>query len=1035
MAGIGFELRKLFKQEGIVHNVKAYAYSSMTTIGPLVLCISLVFALQKMMRTYQYNYLEMELYIATVTYSFVFSIILTSALSIVLTRYIADMVFEKKYNEILDSFYGALIITLPISAVISFVFLTGVSGSLSYKVAAYILFMELVIICIQSVYLSALKDYLRIVRSYAIGIIITLVIGWLLLSLTDIQQATAALVASAIGFGVIVAMIMHHFEQVFPRTIEKDYFTFMHYFKKYPILVLEGLFVYSGVYVHNMIYWMSPDALVVANQFRLMPFYDLPVFYAYLSVVPSIVVFVVNVETSFYEKFRIYYLNVIDDGTYKSMNQAKVGMQKSLLKELSFLIVVQLMFSIIAIALGLIWLPRIGFTMEQLDLFVMLALAFFFFIIMFVMLHALMYFDDKKGVFVSSGLFIVLNGLLTYGTMKLSIHGLGMFIASFLVLVVVLFRLLYVLRNIDYYTFCSQPLNAQSKQRKWKLSFGKRLSILVLFVVASLVLSACSKEAENPAISKQGESVVIATPEESDKLKEDKRLYERDVDSSIKALYITVWPKNNETDEPVGWYELNRMTDRYSEENLTITIAEGTEDGTGPKPGMFGHGADAANAKISLRGNTARYAAQKSYKIKLFDETGLWQEQRTLNLNKHSSDFSRLRNKLSFDLLEQIPNTTSLRTQFVHLYVKDLTAASPETSYHDYGLYTHIEQPNEKFLKTHWLDPYGYLYKVTFFEFGRYPDQLKSLDDPTYDKKEFETILEIKGREEHDKLIAMLEDVNNMKIPIDKVMDKHFDEDNFLTWTAYNILMDNMDTDANNFYLYSPLNSEKWFILPWDYDGAWEQQREERSIKPNQAGISNFWGNKLHNRYFRTDEHIQLLIDKVEQLSAYINEQTVEKQLNEYASIVKPFLFRAPDKQFLSGKNSSYESELQQIIKTPERSLQRFLEDLEKPKPFFMDDVVDSGEKLTFSWQLSFDFQRDELYYDVLVARDPLFTQMIAKQRDLRVNEFQIKKPKSGTYFWKVNVRDADGNEQSAFDMYTDEEGNNYFSVRQFEVD
>ena len=342
------------------------------------------------------------------------------------------------------------------------------------------------------------------------------------------------------------------------------------------------------------------------------------------------------------------------------------------------------------------------------------------------MLHALMYFDDKKGVLICGSLFFILNAGLTYGAMKLGIDGAGLFIAAILVMGITILRLLYVLRHINYYTFCREPLNTL-KQLKGK----KRLrSILSLFLVAAagVALSACSPSEQQPeesAVQEVGDAVGV-TFMETGKLEEDKRLYERDVDESVKALYITIWPDEHPDSESVDWYELNRMTDRDSKASLRITIAEGFEDGNGPQSGMFGYGADSPNAKISLRGNSARYDAQKSYKIKLYDETGLWNDQRVLNLNKHSNDFSRVRNKLSFDLMETVPDLTSLRTQFVHLYVKDLTARGNAGTYEDYGLYTHVEQANGKFLKTHWLDPHGYLYKVRFFEFGRYPDADKT---------------------------------------------------------------------------------------------------------------------------------------------------------------------------------------------------------------------------------------------------------------------------------------------------------------------
>ena len=60
---------------------------------------------------------------------------------------------------------------------------------------------------------------------------------------------------------------------------------------------------------------------------------------------------------------------------------------------------------------------------------------------------------------------------------------------------------------------------------------------------------------------------------------------------------------------------------------------------------------------------------------------------------------------------------TGLRTQFVHLYVRDLTTGSG-AAFEDYGLYTQVEQLNKTALKTHGLDRNGQLYKVNSFEFS-----------------------------------------------------------------------------------------------------------------------------------------------------------------------------------------------------------------------------------------------------------------------------------------------------------------------------
>ena len=604
---------------------------------------------------------------------------------------------------------------------------------------------------------------------------------------------------------------------------------------KYPSLFFIGTFFYSGVYVHSFVYWFSPYNELIGDRYVISPFYDLPVFYAYLTVVPTLVTFVVSVETSFYDKFRGYYDKILNGGTLLEITRAKWDMQRTLMQEVSFMMEVQLLFTVVSLALGIKLLPMLGFSIAQLYTFNILVLGYFVFIMSFIIMLIMLYFDDRKGVLAVSSLFVVLNAGFTYWSMKVEYHGLGIFMAAFVALLCALARLIMYVRNIDYYTFCAQPITVQKKVSLWHRIRSKSTATTLLLVISVVFLAACSNEQTQESNSGAQTSPGAAPIAANDKLVEDKRLYQQDNDTSVDTIYLTILPDKSGKDNPLTWYAMNRIKSRMDEGDLKVIVQEGAPDGSGPKSGMFGYGSTGSNGKISLRGNTARYAAQRSYKIRLEDQAGLWHDQKTLNLNKHIYDNARIRNKLSFDIFETIPNFTSLRTQFVHLYIKDLSEGNNARKvFEDNGLFTHVEQPNEKFLKSHWLDPNGQLYKAEFFEFFRYPDELKSMSDPTYNKAAFETHLEINGYEDHDKLLAMLDDVNNIAMPIDDVIAKHFDLDNYLTFLAANILMDNMDTSAHNFFLYSPLNSNKWFFLPWDYDGGWELQREFGKYRPYQ---------------------------------------------------------------------------------------------------------------------------------------------------------------------------------------------------------
>lgn len=1034
MAGIGFELKKLFREQGLLNNAKAYAYSSVTTIGPMILCMLMIVFLQLLMSSSGVAFLERELFLATVVYSFIFSVLITGGLSMVLTRFIADMMYAEKYEHLLSSYYGAMAICLPLGTLCAWLFLRDIPAGFGYKMSAYFLFSELIIIWIQAVHLSALKDFKRIVRNFFYGVVITVLGSWLVLFYTPFQGSTAVLTMMDVGFMVVVILTSHHFEQMFPPKLSRLYLDFLSYLRKYPALFFIGTFLYMGTYIHSFVYWIGPQSARVAEKYAISPFYDLPVFYAYLTVIPTLVTFVVSLETSFYQKYRDYYDKILNGGTLLDITRAKSEMQRTLMQEISFIMEVQLLFTVVSLALGMKFLPILGMSMEQLNTFMILVLGYFLFIIAFIVMLIMLYYDDRKGVLIISCLFVVMNASLTYWTMYAGYHGLGMFIASLLTLAFALARLLMYVRNIDYYTFCAQPITIRRKVPFWQRWWGKSSTTTLLVLGMAFILSACTDEKAPQAVNDNIPAVTAPVIPEG--LVEDKRLYERDDDTSIIPIYLTILADEPDQGEPLTWYALNRIRDRMEEGDLKVIVQEGAPDGSGPKSSMFGYGTTEANAKISLRGNTARYASQRSYKIRLNDQAGLWHDQRILNLNKHAYDFSRIRNKLSFDIFETLPDMISLRTQFVHLYVKDLTKGnSADNPYEDYGLYTHIEQPNETFLKNHWLDPYGQLYKAVMFEFYRYPDELKSHSNPNYNKQAFETRLEINGREEHDKLLAMLDDVNNMAMPIDEVFEKHFDIDNYLTWLAANILMDNMDTDAHNFVLYSPLNSNKWYFLPWDYDGGWELQRGLRSISDYASGISNYWGSLLHNRFFRSEEHVWLLKDKIDELYGSINNESIAKRLNPYRSIIEPFMLSAPDIKYLPIPLSQLDEEFKRIAEVPLRSLERFNKDLERPKPFFLSDLTKENGKYVFVWDTSFDLQGDDLVYDWTLSKDPAFTRIVEQRKNISQTKVVLSALKPGIYYWKVIARDENKNEQIAFDTYTDTENTHYYGVREIKVE
>lgn len=289
------------------------------------------------------------------------------------------------------------------------------------------------------------------------------------------------------------------------------------------------------------------------------------------------------------------------------------------------------------------------------------------------------------------------------------------------------------------------------------------------------------------------------------KLVDNNKLYLEE-DISIEEVYVTIVPPSNK--DYVTFNELNNNItlidkDSHSFEEYRAEVVFEYNN--------IGNDNLVANGTMKLRGQTSRFSKQKSYKIKLYDNASSWNGVRTINLNKHFYDETRIRNKLSYDYFKEIDNFISMRTQFVKLYIRDLSSNQADSNYNYYGLYTAIEQPNKRFLKEHKFDENGHLYKAEYFEFFQY-DNIKLKDDITYDKDKFENILEIIGNDNHNKLIDMINAVNDYSQNINDVVDKFFDRDNLFTWLGINILLNNHDSNSRNFLLYSPLNSNKWFF-------------------------------------------------------------------------------------------------------------------------------------------------------------------------------------------------------------------------------
>lgn len=588
--------------------------------------------------------------------------------------------------------------------------------------------------------------------------------------------------------------------------------------------------------------------------------------------------------------------------------------------------------------------------------------------------------------------------------------------------------------------------------RKKKASDRLRQIIMLLLCSSMLTtLHGCGAVNENDKANEESTELMEETAGQDNKAQEDKtqnkKLHDKDSlytddETSVVTMYLTVSSGNASDNTNHTWKEINSYSVYdYNEMGLDRYAVNGllqVGDENGPVEGELGYGQLAPNATVTIRGQTSSRYSQKNYKISIKDGKGTWNDQKVINLNKHQQDITRFSNKMCYDIMKNLDDMISLRTQFVHLYVKDTTDGG-SGGFKDYGLYTQVEQLNKRALQSHGLDKNGQLYKINFFEFYRYEDVIMLKNDADYDQKAFERLLEIKGDDDHSKLIAMLNDVNDYSIPIEETMDKWFEEDNLLSWLAFQILIGNTDTQSRNSFLYSPLNENTFYFIAWDCDGAFiDTKRQYQHMDEDtgwEKGISNYWGNVLFQRVLKSDTLRAALDEKIEEYRGLMTEELLSKKARQYAEVVEKYAYSYPDSEYMPVTRAQYGELVEDISSEVERNYILYQQTLDEPMPFFIGTPEKTDEGIVIGWDASYDFNEESINYTVELSDDYSFSNPIVREEGVFAPEYKYSgELKPGQYFVRVKAVNQSGREQYAFDYYVTSESKKLYGIKSFYV-
>jgi uncharacterized membrane protein len=456
MAGIGFELRRLMRQDSLTNIVRTYGYAGLVGSGPWVSSIASMLVVGAATGGLSDASRPVVAFLQAVTCLTAASLVVTGPLQLMFTRFVSDRLFEERPGEVLPNTLGALTVTTlggGLTGSLALPWLDGIPPT-----TRLLMLTAFVLACdgwLLVALMTGLKAYGRVLAAFcganALGTgtslafcgagLEGLLAGWL------VGQAVLTFGLWALVTLEYPASRLVAFDFLSPRWAKYD-------------LAAAGLLWNAGIWADKVLFWTHPETSApVLGPLRHSVVYDLPAFLAYLTVVPGMSVFLMRMETDFAEQFQVYFAAVRGGGGLADLRQAKDGMVRAVRMGLWDIAKVQGMTLLAGLASGGAVLAGLGLPAMYRPLLNVDLAAVALQVFLLALVGVLFHLDKRRSALAVVASFAVTNVLLTAATLRLGpeFYGYGTAVAALASALPALLLVDRALARFEFDTFMGQP--------------------------------------------------------------------------------------------------------------------------------------------------------------------------------------------------------------------------------------------------------------------------------------------------------------------------------------------------------------------------------------------------------------------------------------------------------------------------------------------------------------------------------------------------------------------------------------------------
>lgn len=314
MAGIGFALKKLSDKDNLMSRSLAGGHAILISSGPWIVIILGLLILHVLVAPI-IGEQEWTVFNVLAVYSFAMSLVVAGPVSIDLTLRVSTLLYERRFSEVLQIYLSALLVTIVLALVIGGTVVFGllqVDAALGFATLACTLQVACLWLAMSLV--AAIKQYVLVTMAFIVGLSCSLVAGTVAAALG--HGVPGVLIGFSAGlslsFFVLHALILRTFPGHLTALLPA-----LHQLRRQHLMsvtfTLAALCAALAVWIDKLVVWSGAEAQSVGPGLMFEPRYDSPMFLAYLSIVPTMSVVAVWLETSFFDEYR-HYRDILQSG-------------------------------------------------------------------------------------------------------------------------------------------------------------------------------------------------------------------------------------------------------------------------------------------------------------------------------------------------------------------------------------------------------------------------------------------------------------------------------------------------------------------------------------------------------------------------------------------------------------------------------------------------------------------------------------------------------------------------------------------------